>query len=90
MVLPARVTVSVPGSSANLGPGFDCLGVALPLRLTIVATRRPGPLRVHLHGEGADELPADASNLVVATILDGADGDGLEIENSNELMKMVA
>ena len=85
MVLPARVTVSVPGSSANLGPGFDCLGVALPLRLTVTVTRRPGPLAVRLSGEGADELPADASNLVVATILDGGDGDGLQIEIANEL-----
>ncbi len=52
MTLPARVTVSVPGSSANLGPGFDCLGVALPLRLTVTVVRRPGPLAVHLSGEG--------------------------------------
>jgi len=69
MPLPNRVTVSVPGSSANLGPGFDCLGVALPLRLTVTAVRRPGPLAVRLSGEGASELPADASNLVVATML---------------------
>ena len=67
MVLPARVTVSVPGSSANLGPGFDCLGVALPLRLTRDASRgAPGRSRCGSRGEGADELPADASNLVVA------------------------
>jgi len=27
-----RITVSAPASSANLGPGYDCLGVALPMR----------------------------------------------------------
>ena len=85
MPLPNRVTVSVPGSSANLGPGFDCLGVALPLRLTVTAVRRPGPLAVHLSGEGASELPADASNLVVATMLGDGDGDGLEVEIANDL-----
>jgi hypothetical protein len=85
MALPDRVTVSVPGSSANLGPGFDCLGVALPLRLTVTVVRRPGALAVELSGEGADELPADASNLVVATIVDGGDGDGLAIGIANEL-----
>ena len=85
MPLPNRVTVSVPGSSANLGPGFDCLGVALPLRLTVTAVRRPGPLAVRLSGEGASELPADASNLVVATMLGDGDGDGLEVEIANDL-----
>jgi homoserine kinase len=59
-----RVTVSAPASSANLGPGYDCLGVALPLRLTVTAERRPGPLTVAVEGEGAGTLPADASNLV--------------------------
>lgn len=84
MTVPA-VTVSVPASSANLGPGFDCLGVALPLRLTVRVERRPGPLSVALAGEGADTLPADRTNLLVATLLDGADGEGLEIRIANEL-----
>jgi homoserine kinase len=78
-------TVSVPGSSANLGPGFDCLGVALPLRLAMTVSERPGPLQVTLSGEGADELPADASNLVVRTMLAGGDGDGLAVAIANEL-----
>ena len=77
--------MSAPGSSANLGPGFDCLGVAFPLRLTVTVARRPGPLAVALTGEGAADLPHDASNLVVATLLDGSDGDGLEIAIDNEL-----
>jgi homoserine kinase len=80
-----HVTIDVPGSSANLGPGFDCLGVALPLRLRVQITRRAGPLAVRLHGEGADDLPADRSNLVVATMLGDDDGDGLDVEIANDL-----
>jgi homoserine kinase len=60
-----RISVSVPASSANLGPGYDCLGVALPLRNVLEIERRPGPLEVSVSGEGAGTLPADATNLVV-------------------------
>ena len=60
-----RISVSVPASSANLGPGYDCLGVALPLRNLLEVERRAGPLEVSVSGEGADTLPADAGNLVV-------------------------
>ena len=31
--VPGRVGVTVPATSANLGPGYDCLGLALELRL---------------------------------------------------------
>ena len=55
-----RISVSVPASSANLGPGYDCLGVALPLRNVLEVERRAGPLEVSVSGEGADTLPADA------------------------------
>ncbi len=77
------LTISVPGSSANLGPGFDCLGVALPLRLTVTVERRPGPLAVRLHGEGARELPADGSNLIARQLGDGL--HDLVLDISNEL-----
>jgi homoserine kinase len=70
-----RVTVSAPASSANLGPGYDCLGVALPLRLTVTAERRPGPLAVQVDGEGAGRLPSDASNLVAQAFVRGGGPD---------------
>ena len=61
-----RVSVSVPASSANLGPGYDCLGVALPLRSELEVVRRGfAPLSVVVEGEGAAVLPLDATNLVV-------------------------
>ena len=83
----SRAVVDVPGSSANLGPGYDCLALALPLRLRVTAERRPGPLEVRVLGEGADALPQDASNLVVATLLAELDerGDDLAVEIANEI-----
>jgi homoserine kinase len=59
MALRARV----PATVANLGPGFDALGMAVGVTNEIVvdAGAEPG---VVVHGEGAGELPEDASNLV--------------------------
>lgn len=83
----SRATVDVPGSSANLGPGYDCLAIALPFRLRVEVERRPGPLGVRVHGEGADALPADATNLVVATLLQELDerGDDLAVDIRNDI-----
>lgn len=60
---PAQVGISVPATSANLGPGFDALAVALDLHLSVWTTTR-GEERVLLEGCGADELPAGDDNLV--------------------------
>ena len=59
------VQVSVPATSANLGPGFDALGLALGLRDVLVGevTEKPG-LEVTVNGMGADEVPLDESHLV--------------------------
>ncbi|MGI6357104.1 MAG: homoserine kinase [Bacillota bacterium] len=55
--------VTVPATSANLGPGFDCLGLALNLHNRIWA--KPSErLRFRVLGEGRGELPEDSSNLV--------------------------
>ena len=62
----------MPASSANLGPGYDCLGVALPLRLTVTLERRAGPVSITLAGEGSLVLPSDETNLVVSTMIDVA------------------
>lgn len=59
------VTVEVPATSANLGPGFDCLGLALELTDTLVAEVVPEGLEVRVAGEGADEVPRDERHLVV-------------------------
>jgi homoserine kinase len=80
-----RISVSVPASSANLGPGYDCLGVALPLRNTLEVQRRAGPLEVSVTGAGAEMLPADETNLVVRSFAEVWDGplDGLAFTMQN-------
>jgi homoserine kinase len=78
--------VTAPATSANLGPGFDVLAAALDFTNAVVITRRPGPLAVRVIGEGADELPADASNLICRSLSEGLDSlDGLEIECRNRI-----
>ncbi|MFE4198187.1 homoserine kinase [Paenarthrobacter sp. NPDC056912] len=64
-----RLTVKVPGTSANLGPGYDSLGLALSIYDTLtVETLSTGELEFELSGEGAESLPRDASHLVVRAI----------------------
>ena len=58
-----RVHVRVPATSANLGPGFDALGLALTLYNDVVAEEREG-VSVAIEGEGAERLARDASNVV--------------------------
>ena len=66
------VTVRVPATSANLGPGFDCLGLALDLHDEVVVTAGdPGDgdrVEVEVHGEGAGAVPTDARHLVVRAL----------------------
>ena len=64
---PVRVTV--PATSANLGPGFDSLGLALSLRDELEAEVLPEGLAVEVDGAGADGVPRDESHLVVRSCL---------------------
>ena len=66
-----KVKVTVPGSSANLGPGFDTLGIALSIYDTVEVEVTESGLEVEIFGEGADDLPRDSSNLVVRAIQSG-------------------
>ncbi|MHA7987146.1 homoserine kinase [Rathayibacter sp. CAU 1779] len=63
------VRVKVPATSANLGPGFDTLGLALALYddLTVTVREQAG-VTVAVHGVGEGEVPTDESNLVVRSI----------------------
>lgn len=67
------VTIEVPATSANLGPGFDCLGLALEMRDTLTAEVDGDELVIDVEGEGADEVPLDGSHLV-ARAMDAAFG----------------
>ena len=72
-----KATVRVPGSSANLGPGFDTLGLALGIYDTVEVEVTDSGLEIEIHGEGADDLPRDESHLVVRAIRSGLDAAGV-------------
>ena len=60
-----QVTVRVPATTANLGPAFDCMGMALSIHNEIqVRLGEASEPAVYVNGQGADALPRDESNLV--------------------------
>ena len=59
------VDVRTPASAANLGPGFDTLGLALTMHDRLEAEVVDDGLEVVVNGEGADDVPRDRSHLVV-------------------------
>jgi homoserine kinase len=61
----ASVRVRVPATSANLGPAFDCAGLALTCHDVIEFAVAASGLTVEITGVGAGELPTDESHLVV-------------------------
>lgn len=91
-----RVSVEVPASSANLGAGYDCLGLALGIidRIDLeVRGWSPDAIELSVEGEGADELASDATNCFVRgleAVLRGhrgsiPEGVGWRIEMRNEI-----
>src|SRR5688500_18776577 len=62
------VRVSVPATSANLGPGFDSLGLALSLRDELEGELTGSGVTVEVTGEGAGAVPLDESHLVVRSM----------------------
>lgn len=68
-LLASGASVKVPATTANLGPGFDTLGLALSLydELDVTVRDEPGAF-VEVIGVGEGEVPTDSSNLVVQTI----------------------
>src|ERR1051325_7740996 len=63
------VSVRTPATSANLGPGFDALGLALTLYDDLTARVTDRGFTVTVTGEGAGELPGDESHLVLRAML---------------------
>jgi homoserine kinase len=62
-----RFTVRAPATAANLGPGFDTLALALDLWNEVEVDLDASPA-VEVSGQGAGELPEDASNLVIRSM----------------------
>jgi homoserine kinase len=84
-LLGRSVSVRVPATSANLGPGFDTLGLALSLydELTVTVREAPG-VTVEVHGVGEGDVPTDETNLVARSIAHvfehyGVDLPGLDL-----------
>lgn len=83
------VAIEVPASSANLGPGFDALAVALDVTLTVEVSPRRDE-RVVARGVGAGELPTDDSNLIWTALVAycrrfGADVPDVSLVSANAI-----
>lgn len=63
-----KVSVKIPATSANLGPGFDTLGMALSFYDEYVAEVISSGLEIEVLGEGSSDIPTDATNLIYKTI----------------------
>ncbi|MFE4464720.1 homoserine kinase [Oerskovia sp. NPDC056781] len=86
-----HVRVRVPATSANLGPGFDAMGLALA-RYDVLEVRAlgNGDVVVDVEGEGAGEVPGDERHLVVRALraaldLVGAPQTGLHLTATNAI-----
>lgn len=85
-----EVVISVPATTANLGPGFDSIGLALEIRDHITARIADSGVRVSISGNGATSLPKDESHLIAKVALDaarkwGKELSGLDLECNNEI-----
>lgn len=69
------IAVTVPATSANLGPGFDCLGLALSLHNNLRLEVSTSP-EVEINGEGEASLPRDATNLAYRSAVTGYELSG--------------
>jgi homoserine kinase len=71
-------TVEVPATSANLGPGFDCFGLALDWYERVHLEVTEAGYSIDVSGEGADAIPRDESHLIIRSALVGLADLGLD------------
>ena len=83
-----QFTLKIPATSANLGPGYDVVGMALDIYNTFdVTVGTPEKLIIEVSGEGAGkdgeagELPTDETNLVYTTLVEGCRIAGVDVPN---------
>ena len=62
-IVKDEAEVKVPATSANLGPGYDCMGLALSLHDRVRFRATAGATQVHVRGQGKDKLPEDENHL---------------------------
>ena len=85
---PSEIRVRVPASSANLGPGFDTLALALGLYLKCTLRKSAHGLKIAASGTDSREIPCDPSNLVYRAFRRWAEESGhenVELEIQNEI-----
>ncbi len=70
-------TVRVPATSANLGPGFDSLGLALGIHDVVRLRVAPAGIEVTVRGEGAGEVPLTEQHLVARAVRAGLEHAGV-------------
>lgn len=86
-----RVRVTVPASTANLGPGFDCIGLALSLHHTLIVSELTGSgVEISLTGEGSEALPCDETNPMFVAMSEAFEETGyrpefLRMESNNHI-----
>ena len=86
----AAVRVRVPATSANLGPGYDAMGLSLGLYDDVVVRVADSGLHVDIAGEGAETLPRGEDHLLVRSLrttfdLLGGQPRGLEVVCANRI-----
>ncbi len=81
------IRVRIPATTANLGPGFDCMGLALDLWNSFELHINEGnAIQVESHGEGASKLPTDASNLTAAILVSELKANGVPVPSGIKIV----
>jgi len=75
-IVRTAARVEVPATSANLGPGFDAMGMALGLADAVELEAVAGASEVEVTGEGAGSVPTDEAHLVLRALRVGLDHAG--------------
>ena len=84
------VVVRVPATTANLGPGFDTLGMALTIQDELVVTVTGGPgITVEVHGVGEGEVATDGENLVARSLAHAFQSKGIPVPGLHLVAKNV-
>lgn len=84
------IRVQIPATTANMGPGFDTLGMALKLYNIVEMEEAKQGLYIDIEGDGADKIPRDASNIVYISAAKvfktvGFEPKGLRIRMTNNI-----
>ncbi len=81
------IKVRVPATSANMGSGFDSLGLALSLYNYVSIEKISSPTEIKIIGEGEDFLPANTNNLIYQCVKKVFDSAGEEMVNIRLVME---